>query len=77
MYAWVVRSDQQSTLEKLEADGDVSVHQDPAKADEKGVDIQGQTLELTPHPEGNRLVVTGDGGDRTERTSPSCACKGS
>jgi len=47
-------------LEKLQAEGDVSVHQDPAKPDEKGVDVVGASLEMIYHPEGNFLVVMGD-----------------
>ena len=41
MYVWVLRSDQTNQLEELQAEGYVEVHQDPAKADEKGVDIEG------------------------------------
>ncbi len=60
VYAWVLRNDQKSTLEKIRAEGDVSVHQDPAQADEKGVDVVGASLDMTYHPEGNFLVVMGD-----------------
>ena len=60
VYAWVVRSDQKSNLDRLQADGEVSVHQEPAKGDEKGVDVRGASLEMTYHPEGNFLVVMGD-----------------
>ena len=36
------------------------MHQDPAKEGEKGVDVKGDSLEMTYHPEGNFLVVMGD-----------------
>ena len=52
-----------NTLEKLRCDGKVQVKQDPAKPDEKGVDIQGSKLTMDYHPDGNYLVVTGDGHD--------------
>lgn len=58
--ATVLRSGQKNQLEKLFTEGSVQVHQDPAKPDEKGVDVKGDTLEMTYHPEGNFLVVTGD-----------------
>src|SRR5262249_7291644 len=58
--AWVIRSGPKNQLDKLWTEGSVQVRQDPAKPDEKGVDIKGDTLELTYHPEGNYLVVTGD-----------------
>jgi lipopolysaccharide export system protein LptA len=56
--AWVLRSDERNTLDKLYTEGNVHVQQDPAKADEKGVDIRGDTLQMTYHPDGNFLVVT-------------------
>lgn len=58
--AWVLRSDVKNTLEKLWTEGSVRVKQAPAKPDEKGVDIEGETLQMLYHPEGNFLVVTGD-----------------
>ena len=33
---------------------------EPARPDEKGVDVDGETLQMNYHPEGNFLVVTGD-----------------
>jgi hypothetical protein len=64
--AWVLRSEVKNTLEKIWCEGSVNppipvhVRQDPAKPDEKGVDIKGDTLQMNYHPEGNYLVVTGD-----------------
>jgi lipopolysaccharide export system protein LptA len=58
---WVLRSPERNTLDRLWAEGKpVHVHQDPAGPDEKGVDILGETLQLTSRLEGNFLVVTGD-----------------
>jgi hypothetical protein len=57
--AWVQRSGPKSTLQRLWTEGRVHVHQGPAKPDEKGVDIHGETLELNYHPEGNVLTVRG------------------
>jgi hypothetical protein len=59
--AWVLRSDSRNTLEKLWTEGEnVRVKQAPANPGEKGVDIEGLTLQMTCHPAGNFLVVTGD-----------------
>ncbi len=63
VYVWVLRSDQTNQLKELQADGYVEVHQDPAKADEKGVDIEGEHLDMTYHPEGNFLVVSSESND--------------
>jgi lipopolysaccharide export system protein LptA len=58
--AWVLRGGDRNTLDKLWTEGDVHVTQAPAKPDEKGVDISGETLSMNCHPEGNFLVVTGE-----------------
>lgn len=58
--AWVLRSEIRNTLDKLWTEGTVHVQQEPAKPDEKGVDIRGDTLTMNYHPEGNLLVVTGN-----------------
>jgi hypothetical protein len=58
--AWVQRAGEKNTLEKLWTEGSVHVRQEAAKADEKGVDIKGETLRMDCFPEGNVLVVTGD-----------------
>jgi hypothetical protein len=64
--AWVLRSDEKSTLDKLWTEGKVHVRQDPAKPEEKGVDIKGATLQMTYNPAGNFLVVTGSDDDFAE-----------
>ena len=58
--AFVLRSDNKNELERLWCEGTVVVHQDPATAEEKGVDIRGETLQLNQAPDGRILVVTGD-----------------
>ncbi len=52
--------DGKNELDRLWTEGVVRVHQAPEKPDEKGLDIKGDTLELTKQADGNRLVVTGD-----------------
>ena len=59
--AWVLRSDARNTLERLETEGSVQVHQAPARPEEKPVDIEGDTLQMHYHPDGNYLVVAADG----------------
>ncbi len=56
----MLRSETKSQIDKLWTEGTVHVQQEPAKPDEKGVDIQGDTLQMTGNPDGNFLVVTGD-----------------
>jgi len=58
--AHVLRSGAKNDLDKLWCQGRVHVHQDPATPEEKGVDIRGETLELTHEVDGNILAVTGD-----------------
>ena len=60
VYVWVARAEDKTALEKLDAEGDVAVRQDPAKPGEKPLDVKGASLELTYHPEGDFLVVRGD-----------------
>jgi hypothetical protein len=60
VYVWVARAEDKTALEKLDAEGDVAVRQDPAKPGEKPLDVHGASLELTYHPEGDFLVVRGD-----------------
>ena len=49
-------------LEKLWCEGRVHVRQagDPAKPDDKGIDIKGSTLEVNWHPAGNVMIVRSD-----------------
>jgi lipopolysaccharide export system protein LptA len=56
--AHVLRIGPRNELERLWTEGNVHVHQDPEKPDEKGVDIVGETLQLTRRSQGNVLVVT-------------------
>ena len=60
VYVWVTRCEEKTALEKLDAEGDVAVRQNPAKPDQKPLDVKGASLELTYHPEGDFLVVRGD-----------------
>src|SRR5262249_29158187 len=58
---WVNRDPQgQNEVDRVRADGEVEVHQDPAREDELGTDIAGQTVDMKTYPEGNHLAVTGD-----------------
>jgi hypothetical protein len=61
--AWVLRADDRSQLDELRTRGKVHVHQEPAKPDEKPVDIHGSTLNMNYRPEGNLLVVSGEEGE--------------
>jgi hypothetical protein len=56
--AWVIRSGDKNTLDEVWTEGNVKVRQEPAKPDEKGVAIEGDTLRMKYHPEGNDLFVT-------------------
>ncbi len=58
--AWVLRTDSRNTLDRLWTERQVHVRQAPASPDEKGVEVVGDTLQMTCHPDGNFLVVTGD-----------------
>jgi lipopolysaccharide export system protein LptA len=58
--AHVLRRGEKNDLDHLWCQGTVRVHQDPATPDEKGVDIRGDTLNLTHQVDGNILKVTGD-----------------
>ena len=41
VYVWVTRCEEKTALEKLDAEGDVAVRQDPAKPDQKPLDVKG------------------------------------
>src|SRR5262249_7896388 len=56
----VRRSGSKNDLEKLSCEGRVLVKQAPASPQDKGVDIRGDTLQLTRQAEGNILAVTGE-----------------
>jgi hypothetical protein len=56
--AHVLRDGGRHEIERLWTEGGVHVLQDPAGPDDKGVDIRGETLQLTRQAEGSILVVT-------------------
>lgn len=58
--AWIFRMDNRDRLDRLRCEGTVQVRQEPAKPEDKGLDIRGETLQLTGSPDGNLLTVTGD-----------------
>ncbi|MFM7151593.1 MAG: hypothetical protein ACKO23_17345, partial [Gemmataceae bacterium] len=59
--AWLVRAPDRTTIDQLWCEGTVQVRQDPAKAEEKGTEVKGDTLRMTAGGDGNYLlVVTGD-----------------
>ena len=58
--AWIFRMENKDRLDRLRCEGTVQVRQEPLRPDEKGLDIRGETLQLTGSPEGNLLTVTGD-----------------
>jgi hypothetical protein len=55
-----LRSGAKNDLDKVWCEGGVRVHQEPATPEDRGVDIRGETLDLTHHIDGNVLVVTGN-----------------
>jgi hypothetical protein len=65
--AYVLRLDgNKNELERLWTEGRVRVRQDSEKPDEQGLNIKGDTLELTRQNDGNLLVVTGKDRDVAE-----------
>jgi hypothetical protein len=58
--AYVLRLDNnKNELDRLWTEGRVRVRQEPEKPDDKGLNIKGDTLEVTRQSDGNLLVVTG------------------
>ncbi|VTS01383.1 hypothetical protein [Tuwongella immobilis] len=57
--AWVDRTEKRNDLNRLQCDGDVVVHQDPAKPNARPVDITGKSMTLRHYMEGNILHVIG------------------
>jgi lipopolysaccharide export system protein LptA len=57
--AYVVREKDSNRLESLWTEGRVRVRQEPAKPDELGLVIKGQTLQMKYFAAGNRLTVSG------------------
>ncbi|HYT93362.1 MAG TPA: hypothetical protein VEL76_31890 [Gemmataceae bacterium] len=58
--AYVTRIGEKNELRELITEGNVHVVQDPAKKEDKGVDITGETLELHHHVSGDILTVYAD-----------------
>jgi lipopolysaccharide export system protein LptA len=59
--AWLIRGEEKTTVSRMRCDGSVHLTQEPAKPDEKGVEVRGETLLMTAS--GLNLyhfVVTGD-----------------
>jgi hypothetical protein len=62
---WMNRDPQgQNEVDRVRAEGEVEVHQDPAREGELGTDVAGQTVDMKTYAEGNLLAVTGDATDR-------------
>jgi lipopolysaccharide export system protein LptA len=59
--AYVTRLGPKNELRELQAEGNVHVHQDGSKPDDKGVDIKGDRLRLFREPGGDILDVYADG----------------
>ncbi|HEV3263869.1 MAG TPA: hypothetical protein VG013_43945, partial [Gemmataceae bacterium] len=57
VHVW--RSGSKNELDRLWCEGTVHVHQDPETPEDKGTDIQGDTMQLNNAPEGAILVVNG------------------
>jgi len=57
----VLRTGDKNDLQELVAIGDVHVHQDAEKPGDKGVEIEGDTLNLLHFADGDVLKVFGDG----------------
>jgi hypothetical protein len=58
--AYVLRAGSKNEMQEVVAEGNVHVHQDGAKPEDKGIDIKGETLNLVRYPQGDVLVVFGD-----------------
>lgn len=59
--SWVLRSPVKTSIDQLWCEGAVHIRQDPARAEEKGTEVKGDTLRMTAGAENAYfLVVTGD-----------------
>lgn len=58
--AWVIRTDSGYRIDRLRCEGSVVAVQAPSKPGDKGIDIRGETLNLTGSPAGHLLSVSGD-----------------
>ena len=64
---WVNRDPKGETeLDRVHAEIEVDIHQDPNGENDQGVDINGKTVDMKAYAEGNQLVVTGDPNARPE-----------
>ena len=58
---WVNRDPTGKTeMDRVHAEGDVDIHQDPTPENDQGVDIAGKSVDMKTYVEGNYLVVTAD-----------------
>ncbi len=58
---WVLRGPGRNAIDQLWCEGRVQVRQDPARAEEQGTEVRGETLRMTGTGDGlYNLVVTGD-----------------
>jgi lipopolysaccharide export system protein LptA len=55
--ARVLRAEDKNQLDHLWCEGTVHVRQEPARPDEKAVDVKGDSMQMICKPEGNYLVV--------------------
>jgi hypothetical protein len=55
-----LRTGSKTDLDKVRCEGSVRVHQEPSSPEDRGVDIQGEILDLTHKLDGNILIVRGD-----------------
>jgi hypothetical protein len=58
--AQVLRRGPKNDLQEVVSEGQVHVHQDGSKPEDKGVDIQGEMLNLVRYAQGDVLIVFGD-----------------
>jgi len=58
--AYVLRAGPRNDLQELVTEGAIHVHQEGSSAEDKGVDIKGETLNLIHHALGDTLIVFGD-----------------
>jgi hypothetical protein len=59
----VLRCGDRTALDHLWSEGKVRVRQEPTKTGDKGVYIEGGSLDMKCYPDGNTLVVSADGRD--------------
>ena len=57
---FLLRTGKRNELQEVITEGNVVIHQDGKKPDDKGVDIRGEIVNLIHHIEGDKLIVHGD-----------------